>query len=128
MVEEVTIELEEPSSDSEADGETSPRQRRKKHDSVQKGKTSSTKQLTPGTKPVATSLTPEQTIWAEFYKKEKAKAPKLNVKQPPDFTLVYDDTVAGLDKVVLTDEELDEGICQWKHTLIGMVAGTEVTR
>lgn len=35
---------------------------------------------------------------------------KLNVKQPPDFTFVYDDTVAEVDEVVLTDEELDEGV------------------
>lgn len=50
------------------------------------------------------------------------------MKQPPDFTLVYDETKVDVDQIILTDEELDEGISQWKLTLVVMMAGTELTR
>lgn len=53
--------------------------------------------------------------------------PKIWVNQPPNFTLTYDTSMKGKDEVILSEEEIEEGIVQWKHTLVATVVGIEVT-
>lgn len=50
------------------------------------------------------------------------------MNQPPVFTLNYDASVEDKDEVVLSDEEIEEGISQWKLTLVATVVGTKVTK
>lgn len=54
--------------------------------------------------------------------------PLLRISQSPHFKLVYDSSVEDLDEMVLTDEEIDEGINQWKDTSVASVVGTEVLK
>lgn len=53
---------------------------------------------------------------------------KIWAKQPPAFTLSYDDSVEDADEVIMFDEEIEEGVRQWKLAVVAMVVGTEGTK
>lgn len=51
----------------------------------------------------------------------------VKVKQNPNFVMELDDNVASIDEVEFSDEDLQEGSTDWKFTLVGCVAMTEVS-
>lgn len=70
----------------------------------------------------------EQRSWAMRVKQRYAKGEDLHIHQPPNFTMKFDRSVEQLDEIIISDDEMEEGIQQWRNTLVGCVMGTEVTK
>lgn len=61
----------------------------------------------------------------ELFEKQESK---IWVNQPASFTLNYDRSVEEQDEILLLDEEIEEGIGQWRLMLIATVVRIVVTK
>lgn len=50
----------------------------------------------------------------------------IKVRQNPAFLMELDEMVVSADAIEFSNKELHEGATNWKLTLVGCVAGTEV--